>query len=236
MTDRGEAPPAASGIVLAGGRSSRFGSDKLAAPLADGRALLDAAVAGVGAIATDVVVVLAPGDERTMAGAGAGGTAVRIARDAERFGGPLVGLLAGLEVVDEPLALVAGGDMPRLRVDVLALMIRTLATADAAFGAVVLERRGRLEPLPAALRVGLATAVARGLVADGERSLRSLFERLPTRAIDEAAWRPLDPDGATLLDVDEAADLDRRPGVEVGDGRFAGKRRSRPPVAGGGGG
>ena len=207
MTDRRAASPAASGIVLAGGRSRRFGSDKLVVSLADGRTLLDAAIAGVGAVASDVVVVLAPGDGRSVAGAG--GEAVRIARDAEPFGGPLVGLLAGLEVVDQPLAVVTGGDMPHLSPDVLGLMLRTLASADAAFGAVVLERRGRLEPLPAALRVGLATDVARILVADGERRLRSLFERLPTRTIDEAAWRPLDPDGDTLADVDEAADLDR---------------------------
>jgi molybdopterin-guanine dinucleotide biosynthesis protein A len=87
-------------------------------------------------------------------------------------------------------------------------MLRTLLGADQAFGAVILERRGRTEPLPAALRTGLATDAVRRLVADGERSLRSLFERLPTRAIDEAAWRPLDPDGSTLFDVDEVGDLE----------------------------
>jgi hypothetical protein len=38
--------------------------------------------------------------------------------------------------------------------------------------------------------------------------LRSLFERLPTRALDETEWRPLDPDGATLRDIDRPADLD----------------------------
>jgi hypothetical protein len=58
-----------------------------------------------------------------------------------------------------------------------------------------------------ALRTGAATAFAGRLVADGERSLRGLFERLPTRLIDEAAWRPLDPEGATLRDVDVPGDL-----------------------------
>ena len=192
----------ASAIVLAGGRSSRFDGDKLAA-VVDGRTLLEAAVAGVLAVATDVVVVLAPGDERIVTG----GSSVRIARDPEPFGGPLVGLLAGLEAVHQPLVVVAGGDMPTLRSDVLDLMLRTLATIDEAFGAVILERRGRVEPLPAVVRTGAATDHARRLVADGERSLRSLFERLPSRVIDEAAWRPLDPDGSTLFDVDEVADL-----------------------------
>lgn len=206
MSGRRAGRPEASAIVLAGGRSRRFGGDKLAA-VVDGRTLLDAAVAGVLAVASDVVVVLAPGDERSLASDPSRSPAIRIARDAERFGGPLVGMLAGLEAVDQPLAIVTGGDMPNARSEVLDLMLRTLATTDEAFGAVVLERRGRIQPLPAALRTGLATDHVRRLVADGERSLRSLFERLPTRVIDEAAWRPLDPDGGTLRDVDRPSDV-----------------------------
>jgi molybdopterin-guanine dinucleotide biosynthesis protein A len=159
-----------SAIILAGGRSSRFGGDKLAAVVGDGT-LLDAAIAGVSEVAEDVVVVLAPGDERTVAA----GPAVRIVADPERFGGPLDGLLAGLEAVRQPLVIVAGGDMPSLRPDVLSLMLRTLASADVAFGAVILEQLGRPVPLPAAVRTGAATDVARRLVGDGERSLRSLF-------------------------------------------------------------
>jgi molybdopterin-guanine dinucleotide biosynthesis protein A len=44
-------------------------------------------------------------------------------------------------------------------------------------------------------------------VLDGERRLRSLFERLPTEVLDESEWRPLDPGGATLRDVDRPEDL-----------------------------
>jgi molybdenum cofactor guanylyltransferase len=194
---------ATSGIILAGGRSSRFGSDKLRARV-DGATLLDRSVAALGAVVAETVVVLAPGDNRTFE---ASDHPVRVVRDPELHGGPLVGLLAGLEAVDEPLAIVSGGDMPNLRPAVLRLMVGTLSGADPAFGAVILERHGRSEPLPAALRTGAATDRVRRLVADGERSLRSLFDHLPTRIIDEAVWRPLDPDGATLHDVDRPSDL-----------------------------
>jgi molybdenum cofactor guanylyltransferase len=134
--------------------------------------------------------------------------ALRIVADPEAHGGPLVGLLTGLEAVDQPLVVVVGGDMPDLRPDVLRLLIRTLAS-EPTIGAVVLRSRGALVPLPAAVRTGAATDWTRRLVGDGERRLRSLFERLPTRILEEGEWRPMDPDGETLRDVDRPGDLPR---------------------------
>jgi molybdopterin-guanine dinucleotide biosynthesis protein A len=194
-----------SAIVLAGGRARRFGSDKLRADLA-GRPLVEHAIAGVAAVATDIVVVVGAGDERMPP---AGPITIRTVTDREAGGGPLVGLVAGLEAAAEPIALVVAGDMPTLDADVLDLLVRRLLGADSGIAAIALEFRGRLEPMPTVVRTGAATDVARQLVLDGVRSLRSLYERLPTRLIDEAAWRPLDPHGATLRDVDRPDDLER---------------------------
>jgi len=196
-----------SAIVLAGGQSSRFGSDKLAATL-DGRSLLERAIDAVGGVADEVLVVLAPGDERPLAATATGAaTPVRQVVDPELHGGPLVGLLAGLEAAAQPLVVVTGGDMPTLMPAVLDAMIRALAASETGIDAIVLASRGDRPPLPAVLRTGAATSVARRLVGDGERRLRSLFERLPTRALAEGEWRPLDPTGATLRDVDRPTDL-----------------------------
>jgi molybdopterin-guanine dinucleotide biosynthesis protein A len=195
-------PLAVSGIVLAGGRSRRFGSDKLAARVGGGT-LLDRSVAALASVASDLVVVVAPGDDRVLAPTA--GT-LRVVTDAEAHGGPLVGLLAGLEAVDQPMAVVVGGDMPALRPAVLGLLARTLASEPTIDG-VVLRSRGALVPLPAAVRTGAATDWTRRLVGDGERRLRSLFERLPTRILEEGVWRPMDPDGETLRDVDRPSDL-----------------------------
>ena len=205
MTDepRARPEPAVSGIVLAGGRSSRFGSDTLVVDV-DGRPLLDRAVEAIAAVAVEVIVVCAPDDTRPLPEAR---VPVRRATDEEAYGGPLVGLLAGLEAASEPVVVVAGGDMPSVRPPVLGALVRALASGPAGFGAAVLASQGRLVPLPAALRTGAATDVARRLVGDGERRLRSVFDRLPTRVLDEVEWRPLDPDGATLRDVDTPEDL-----------------------------
>jgi len=200
---RPEAPAAASGIVLAGGRSSRFGGDKLAARIGDST-LLELAVAAVGAVSTEVIVVLAVGDERELPAA-----SVPIGRavDPEPFGGPLVGLLAGLEAAREPVAIVVGGDMPTLAPDVLRLLIRALTAREGSRDAAVLVQRGDARPLPCAVRNGTATLAARRLLGDGERSLRALIRSINALPVAEADWRPLDPTAATLLDIDVPGDL-----------------------------
>ena len=198
-----------SGIVLAGGASTRFGGDKLAAQVG-GRTLLELAVAAVASVTTEVLVVVAPGDDRPLPG---GTVPVRRVEDPERHGGPLVGLLAGLEAADEPIVLVVGGDMPALSPDVLSALIRALEASPGSADAAVLLQRSEPRPLPAVLRNGAATPAARRLLADGERSLRALVRALATRELAEGEWRGLDPDGATLIDVDRPEDLPIPPGT-----------------------
>ena len=41
----------------------------------------------------------------------------------------------------------------------------------------------------------------------GARRLRAVTEALDSRVIKSKAWRALDPDGRTLADIDEPADL-----------------------------
>ena len=195
-----------SGIVLAGGASRRFGTDKLAATL-DGRPLLERAVEAVAVVAAEVVVVLAPDDDRLLPAVP--GVPVRRARDPEPYGGPLVGLLAGLEAAREPIAVVAGGDMPTLSADVLRVLVAPLVAMETE-DAAVLVRHGVDQPLPAAVRNGAATHAARQLLGQDERSLAALFRTLRTRRIAEADWRGLDPAGDTLRDVDTPADLTTR--------------------------
>jgi molybdopterin-guanine dinucleotide biosynthesis protein A len=195
-----------SGIVLAGGRSSRFGSDKLAARYGD-VPLLDRAVAAVARQSAEVIVVVAPSDVRTLPSAS---VPVRRAVDPKPFGGPLVGLLAGLEAAREPIVLVAGGDMPTMSDAVLGALVRALVSAEESAQAAVLVQRGVAQPLPAAVRNGAATQAARTLIADGERSLLALVARLPTRRVEEIDWRSLDPEGETLRDIDRPGDLPPR--------------------------
>jgi molybdopterin-guanine dinucleotide biosynthesis protein A len=191
------------GVVLAGGRSVRFGSDKLAEPYR-GMPLLQHAVIRLVEVCGEVVVVLSRGQAEPSLPPG---VAVRIARDATEGEGPLGGALAGLAAVRTDLALIAAGDMPDLQVPLLREMLRVSSERPA--DAVALADGDRVRPLPAVVRPAPAVEHARALLAAGRGRLRDLLEALHVAAIEESAWRALDPGGRTLFDVDEPGDLSR---------------------------
>ena len=188
--------------MLAGGRSARFGSDKLAAGYR-GIPLLHHAVLRLAEVCAEVVIVIAPAAPDPAVPIGVNARFVRDPREGE---GPVVGLLAGLEGVETPLAIVAGGDMPDLSTAVLVEMLRVVR--EAAVDAVALQDGDRFRPLPSLMRVEPARQAARSLLHAGERSLRAVLQALRTAVIDEQTWVGLDPGRRTLFDVDEPGDLD----------------------------
>jgi molybdopterin-guanine dinucleotide biosynthesis protein A len=192
-------PPGVSAVVLAGGRSSRFGRDKLAEPI-DGRPLLHHAIEAVRPLVEEVLVVAAPDAEPAVP------PDIVIVHDPRPYEGPLAGLEAGLRAASEPVCLIVGGDSPTLVPGVLGLLVGALD--DIAIEAAALDDAGRLRPLPSAVRREPAVEAAERLLADGQRRLRLIFDSLRTRTIPEATWSALDAEGATLRDIDTPADLE----------------------------
>jgi len=200
-------PPRVTGIILAGGRSTRFGGDKLAAEIG-GRPLLHLAIDAVAAV-VDVVVVVVGADAPDPGLPADLPVPVVLARDAVAGRGPLAGLAAGLVAASHPLALLVGGDQPRLRPLLLRELLRRLDTGTGGppLDVVGLEEDGKLRPLPVALRVATVRPAADVALAAGTRSLVGLFGRLRADTLDPAKWRPLDPAGDSLRDVDTRDDL-----------------------------
>jgi molybdopterin-guanine dinucleotide biosynthesis protein A len=195
-------------IVLAGGASSRFGGDKLAARYRE-LPVLHHALMAVGSVAGPIVLVLAPGAPVPPL-PGALVPRVVVAHDPAEHEGPLAGLAAGLDLLapGTESAIVVAGDMPSLVPSVLGLLADALA-ADAALGVVTLAAEP-VAPLPAAVRPAIAEPAADALLADGRRSLRALSAAVPSRVLPADAWRALDPGGLTLRDIDTPNDLVER--------------------------
>lgn len=192
----------ATGVVLAGGTSRRFGSDKLAATLG-GRPLLHYPIERLLEVCGEVVVVLPPEGEEPSVPRGS----LVFARDRLGHEGPLAGLAAGLHVVTSERAVVAGGDMPDLVPDVARALLRASEETGAVLA--ILADAGDGRPLPCVVRTEPALAAARRLLAAGRRRLRDLQAEVPTVVVDEPSWTALDPERRTLFDVDEPSDLDR---------------------------
>lgn len=221
-------------IVLAGGRSTRFGADKLAAalpgtPERPGRSVLPATLEAVSRIADEVVVAgpALPDDVHVT------DLPIRLLEDPEPFGGPLLALAHVLEHIGPQLhhlAIVVGGDMPRLVPAVLARMLDVLGV-DPTVDAVYLGRPGpsagvagsapwaiaadpteppRRQVLPLALRVQPASRASREAVEAGRRSLQALVDVMAAVELPSAAWMAVDPRADTLIDIDTPADLDRQ--------------------------
>lgn len=147
------------GAILAGGRSSRFGSDKALARMADGRTLIDHAMAG---LAPHVATVVICGRE--------GGLPDRPAPDM----GPLGGLNAALHhALDHGFAgvLTTGCDMPFYPAALPAALIGE--------GAAILKGQQLLGWWPATLSPQLDAHLA----ADNNRSIHGWLARIGARIV-----------------------------------------------------
>ena len=191
--------------MLAGGRASRFGADKLAVELA-GRPVLHHAIAAVASVTGRVLVSLA--NDAPPPALPDIGRPIELVRDRSGDLGPLAGLAAALDVTASPgdrRLLVVPGDAPSLRAALLKGLLRELDHADAA----VLADGDDWRPLPCALRTGAAGPLVRVRLAGPDRSVRGVLRALRPSIVAEGVWRAWDADGAWRDDIDEPADMAR---------------------------
>lgn len=187
-----------SAIVLAGGRSSRFGRDKLAEPIG-GRPLLEHAIDAVRPFATEILVVAAPDASPAVA------EDVRVVHDPASFGGPLLGLATGLDHAREAIVLLTAGDVAELVPEVVEMLLAALDEPGRELA--VLADRDRPAPFPMAMRRDEAREAAARVIASGDRRLFSLVDDLVGTVIEERTWRAVDPTGRSMRDIDTPADL-----------------------------
>ena len=187
-------------LVLAAGASSRFGSNKLLAPL-EGRPLLQHALDAVAAAGlADVVVVLgdeAPAVEAAIAWRGE--RRVVNERPGDGLSSSLrVGLDAAVELAGVDAVLVVLGDQPRLRAGVVRAVLAVAASPGTGHALFVRPRYADdSAPNPVLLRRA-AWALAAGL--DGDWGLGPLMANRPEQVVEV-------PVAGANPDVDTPADL-----------------------------
>lgn len=164
------APQRVAAVVLAGGESRRFGTDKLEASV-DGARLLDRSLE---ALPSGVEVIIVGPERETVRPA-------RFVREDPPGSGPAAGIIAGLRLgLSQPLEAVVifPADAPRGGESAVLLLHRL--RADVAYAVVGVDRSGRDQPLQLALRRDAVEAlVARaGPRAGAGQSARELISWL----------------------------------------------------------
>ncbi|MDE3100990.1 MAG: nucleotidyltransferase family protein [Chloroflexota bacterium] len=188
-------------IILAAGTSSRFGGEKLLAPL-DGRPILQHVLDAANASTLDeIVVVVGHSAPRVLAGVRLG--RARAVANPEFARGQSTSLRAGLAAVaDADAAVVLLGDQPRIHAALLeALVARQRATGAAA---VVSSWHGRRSP-PALLGRALWPHLA---TVTGDVGARELLAGRDDVAVVEVTAAL-----GSLEDVDSSDDIARLKGA-----------------------
>lgn len=190
-------------MVLAGGRSTRMGSDKAALPW-HGSTLLRH-VCGLAARGVDgpLLVVRAPGQQ--LPGLP---RAVEVLDDPAEGLGPLQGIAVGLAALEgrADVAFVCATDLPFLHPAFVVRVVGAAAGSDPPADVVLPVASGHAQPLAAAYRTALAPVAAKLVAADRLRPA-FLFDECDVLRIDEdalladPALRAADPHLDSLVNV-----------------------------------
>ena len=186
----------ATGLILAGGKSTRLGRDKALLPWpseSSETTLLYHVHTVLASVCAEVIVV---GNRADLTG-------FTVVPDVSAVGSSLTGLVSGLQAARTPLALAVACDMPFLNAQLLQALV---ALASGAWDAVAPVIRKEPETLHTVYhRRSLATATQ--MLQAGDLKLARLLQRLRVRRVSLDEVRELDPDLASFENVNTAEEL-----------------------------
>lgn len=191
---------ALSGVVLAGGRSTRLGRDKALLEL-EGRPLITRTLDVLAQLTGDLIIVTSLASHLFPQSA-------RVVADRYVDAGVLAGVHAGLLAARGELALVVACDMPFLNLDLLRYIISLARDAD-----VVVPRWTDVEPLHAVYRPATCLGPIERALARGERRIVSFYRdevrEVRVRYVERAEITRFDPQGLSFFNVNGPEDWER---------------------------
>ena len=194
-------PPGLAVGILAGGRSRRMGEDKAFLEL-DGRPMLQRVVTELSRLGVPVLV--AAGKEgRELPALPDGVTCVH---DPSPHEGPMAGALALMEALPGSCdrIFLCACDLPFLTAELVARLDGLL---DDETDMLVPVAQGQPQVLAAFYRKSLLPEISRRYDA-GDRKLRRLYDDRPTRFLDEAELRRIDPTLHSFHNLNRPEDLE----------------------------
>ena len=192
-----------SAIILAGGSSTRFNTDKGVLEL-DGKPLLNHVIDAVESLVDEIIVVTNT-KARADAYAKLVSEKVMFAVDVRESKGPLVGALTGFEQANGEYSALLPFDSPFVSTEVLSLLF------DCCIGKAAAVPRWTnqdIEPLHAVYHTKQALVAAKEALAENELDVQAMVEKLRgVRYISTMVIEQLDPDFKTFFNVNTPFDL-----------------------------
>ena len=181
------------GLVLAGGKSRRMGSDK-ASLVVDGRTQLERAIGLLEEHLNEVFVSTRPGQRDDPLRS-------RFARIVDRYDdlGPVAGILSAMDERPEAAWLVLACDLPNIDSTTISFLLES-ASPDHPATAYISINDGLPEPLCAMYRPAARSVIER-FVADGVKCPRKMLINSPTCLLEQ-------PSPGALHNINTPDDLD----------------------------
>jgi len=198
-------------LILAGGRSSRFGSDKALAVL-QGRPLIAHVVRTASQVADEVVVAIGR-ESNSSTYRKFLPASIRIVKDRWQVKSPLVGILTGFKWMRSNYSVVLSCDTPFANRSVLGLLFKKATHFDAA---IPRWPNGDIEPLQAVYRTRPAIPAAKMALTHKEFRNVDMIKRLrrityvPVREI-----KQIDKDLVSFFNVNNRRDLRRAEAIQA---------------------
>ena len=181
-------------VILAGGKSERFGANKAWATY-QGKSLITILIDQLKEARCEIILsgpkaILAP-------------LKLPVIEDPTPFAGPLYALAHILPQVDSEKILLAACDMPFLRPTITDLLWETSEDHDLA----ILSSQGQPYPLPGIYHQAILPQLQK-LMRQGRRDLKALFEvNLKIGIIDDEVIKLYDPQRESLININTPHDL-----------------------------
>lgn len=187
------------GMILAGGASSRFGSNKALA-IFKNKQLIVKVVDSLRPFFEKIYVITKEPNVYSFLGKD-----IIILQDTLPEPHALIGLYSGLKQIEEASAFVCGCDMPFLN----PALIEKLCSLIDGYDAVIPQWSGKKQPLCAVYSKKCAETIGNMLKNnESEHSLHELLSRIKTKFLTQEETAVYDPQGKSFDDIDTKADYE----------------------------
>lgn len=184
---------AVTGVILAGGQSTRMGSNKALLPMQGGRFIETIYRQLCGLFAKVLLVTNQPEQYRFLP--------CRTVADIYPGLGPLAGLHAGLHQADTATVFAVACDMPHLN----SALIRQLAALRCSADVIIPQGRQGLEPLHALYHKACLCPMERALI-EGRRRIISFFPQVAVHTVSSDQIAAIDPGFTSFRNINTPAD------------------------------